>query len=95
MAIATKEDLDELVRGMSEALSIVVGLLAEAAGSEKLALHFAAALDARKNRQPDPLCDHLLQSAYRMVLIKARNRAPDNQVIRDLFASELGDEQKH
>lgn len=84
--VSTK-DLQALEASTAQALSIVLGLLAEAAGSEKLAYHLAAALDAARKMQPNQQRDRLLQPAYRLVLLKAAAAAPGNAEIQSLVAS--------
>lgn len=85
----THEDLERLEQATAEAFSILAGLLAEAAGSGKLAAHFAASLDAYRQISPNPARDKLLKDAYRLVLKKAYHAHPDAVVIQDLYATEF------
>lgn len=92
---ATTADLASLERSTAEALTIVLGLLAEAAGSQKLAYHFGAALHAAETRRPDPARDRLLDPAFRLVLQKALHHAPDDPVLQNLAASVEARKTKH
>lgn len=89
------EDLATLERGTAQALTIVLGLLAEAVGSQKLAYHFAANLDAADKMQPNPTRDRLLDQAFRMVLTKAIHHAPDDPVLQSIAASARSRQTKH
>lgn len=88
-------NIEQLTIATAEALAILAGLLAEAAGSGKLAYHFAQSLDANNQANPNPLRDRLLSDSYRLVLTKARNHHPDDAILADLAASEFGTPQKH
>lgn len=91
----TAEDLEALERATTQALTVVVGLLAEAVGSHKLAYHFGATLDAAEKMQPNPVRDRLLDEAFRLVLTKAIRAAPDDPVLRDIAASARARQTKH
>lgn len=88
-------ETERIISAASEAIAILAGLLAEAAGSGKLAYHFGAAMDALKKTKPDPLRDRMLRPAYRLVLIKARIAHPDDPILEALATSELGVQHKH
>lgn len=90
MKHATHADLAALERSIAQALAVLAGLMAHAVGSGPLALHFAAALNAVGQQQPNPQRDALLRDAYRLVLIRAANEHPGDATLRDLYASELG-----
>lgn len=94
MKSVSVEQHEQLVESTTKALGVHAGLLAEAVGSLPLAHHFGAALKAERKMRPDALRDRLLRDAYRIVLIKARNRHPDDSVLQDLCASELPDQTK-
>lgn len=91
----TAEDLEAFERATSQAFAIVVGLLAEAAGSQKLAYHFGAALSAAEQMKPNRRRDRLLDDAFRMVLLKAMRAAPDDPVLKDLQAQLAARQMKH
>jgi len=91
----TSAELGALERSTTQALTIVLGLLAEAAGSQKLAYHFAAALTAAEKMAPNPQRDRLLDEAFRLVLTKAIAASPDDPVLRDLAASVRARQTKH
>lgn len=91
----THQDLDRLQEATTQALGLVVGLLAEAVGSRELAHHFSAAMHAQRRSRANPVTAALLQDAYRLVLIKARNAHPDDPALQALAASELGSLEKH
>jgi hypothetical protein len=91
----TAVESEQIISATSEAIAVLAGLLAEAAGSGKLAYHFGAALDAQNKANPDPLRDRMLRPAYRLVLTKARIAHPDDPVLESLAASELGSQRKH
>jgi len=83
----TTADLETLERATTQAFSIVVGLLAEAVGSHKLAYHFGATLNAVEQTRPNPQRDRLLEEAYRLVLLKALRAAPGDPVLQEMQAS--------
>lgn len=82
----TTADLEQLERSTAQALTIVLGLLAEAVGSHKLAYHFGAALSSAEKLQPNPQRDRLLDPAFRLVVQKAIAHAPNDPVLQDLAA---------
>lgn len=85
----------QLERSIAEAMTILVGLLAEAAGAQPLAYHMGAALHAAEQRQPNAVRDRLLDEAFRLVLLKAMRAAPDDPVLKDLHASVNARTPKH
>lgn len=89
------EQIVQLETSTSEALALLAGLLAEAAGAVKLAAHFAFAMDALRQLNPNPQRERLLRNAYRVVLLKARDLDPGNKALQNLCASELGTRQGH
>lgn len=91
----TKADLATIEKATSEALTIVVGLLAEAVGSHKLAYHFGAALHAAETKSTNATRDRLLDEAFRLVLLKAMRAAPEDPVLHDLQATHLARRTKH
>ena len=91
----TKADLATLEKATTEALTIVLGLLAEAAGSHKLAYHFGAALHAAEKQSANPTRDRLLDEGFRLVLLKAMRAAPDDPVLKDLQTSYQARRTKH
>lgn len=91
----TTDDLAAFEKATASALTIVLGLLAEAVGSQKTAYHLGAALSAAKTKHPDPIRERLLDQAYRLVLVKAMHHAPDDPVLRDLAASVNARKTKH
>lgn len=91
----TTADLESFERGVASALTIVIGLLAEATGSHKLAYHFGASLHAAEKMKPNPTWDRLLDEAFRLVLVKAMHHAPDDPVLQDLAASLRARQTKH
>lgn len=91
----TTDDLLALERSTTSALTIVVGLLAEAVGSQKLAYHFGAALTAAEQHKTDAVRDRLLDEAFRLVLLKAMRAAPDDPVLRSLQTSLNARRTKH
>lgn len=91
----SQADAIQLERGIAQSLAIVVGLLAEAVGSQKLAYHFGAALSAAEQQQPNAVRDRLLDDAFRLVLLKAMRAAPEDPVLRDLQTSLNARRTKH
>lgn len=91
----TTADLEAFERSTTAALTIVVGLLAEAVGSQKLAYHFGAALNAAELHKTDAVRDRLLDAAFRLVLLKAMRAAPDDPVLQNLQASLNARRTKH
>lgn len=91
----TTDDLEALERATTQALAIVIGLLAEAVGSQKLTYHFAGALQAAAQAQPNGQRDRLLEDAYRLVVLKAQRAAPDDPVIQELHANLTTKTTKH
>lgn len=91
----TKADLATLEKATTEALTIVLGLLAEAVGSHMLAYHFGAALHAAETTSSNPTRDRLLDEAFRLVLLKAMRAAPDDPALQDLQARYLATRTKH
>lgn len=87
-------DIEKLEQATSEGFAIIVGMLAEMAGPTATLLQFRAALDAAASRpnRPVPMTVRLLQDAYRMVLIKARNERPGDPIVENLFSNEFGDQ---
>lgn len=77
-------------KAIAEAFALLVGLFAEAAGIQKTAYHLAAAIEGAQKIRPDAVRDALLIHGLRLVLIKARNKYPDDEVIGDLAAKWLG-----
>lgn len=77
-------DIDKLEQATSEGFAIIVGMLAEMAGPTATLLQFRAALDAAASlpNRFGPMTVRLLQDAYRMVLIKARNDCPQPVIAR-------------
>jgi hypothetical protein len=93
--VLTTDDLASFERSTTRAMTIVLGLLAEAVGSQKLAYHFGAALSAAEQQQPDPTRDRLLDAAFRLVLTKAMHHAPDDPLLRNLAATLRARQTKH
>lgn len=91
----TEDELQRFGESVSDALTIVVGLMAEAVGRRQFALHFASAYSARQQTRPDHVRDSLLLDALRLVLVKARNAHPDDPDIQTLAASVLGEQKRH
>lgn len=91
----TTADLEALERSTTQALAIVTGLLAEAVGSQKLAYHFGAALNAVEQAQPNAQRDRLLDEAFRLVLLKAVRAAPEDPVLQELQARMLAKKTRH
>lgn len=91
----TASDLAELERGLTQALAIVVGLLAEAAGSQKLAYHLAGALQAADANQANPMRDRLLADALHLVVLKAIQAAPEDAYLQGLAMQIRSRQTKH
>lgn len=91
----TTTDLAAFEQSTADALAIVLGLLAEAVGSQKLAYHFGASLEAAEKHRPDATRDRLLERAFGMVLVKAMHQAPDDPMLKNLAASVNARKSRH
>lgn len=91
----SSEEAKQLELGIAEALTIVVGLLAEATGSQKLAYHLGAALAAAEKKSANSVRDRLMDGPFRLVLMKAMRAAPDDPVLQDLAATLNARRTKH
>lgn len=91
----TKADLEKFEQATAEAFALVVGLLGEAAGSQKLAYHMGASMHAAETQKPNPIRDRLLDPAFRMLLLKAMRADPDDPVLQDLQTTYQARRTKH
>lgn len=91
----TTADLAAFEQSTAEAFAIVLGLLAEATDTQHLTYQLGAALHAAETNRPDAVRDRLLDRAFRTVLVKALNAAPDDPVLQSLAASVSARRAKH
>jgi aromatic ring-opening dioxygenase LigB subunit len=90
----TEDELQRFGESVSDALTIVIGVLAQVVGSRTIALNLLEAMEGRKQVRPDHVRDSLLSDALVLALVKARNDHPDDQPLQSLAASVLGSQTK-